>query len=93
MKLYRVPQTIVCKIPHGKIIKYIRKNDNTLTPKTGIILKHQDNKIVLKSLGCGLTIWSINTKDTVCYVTKDILDSIKAKKKPKNKINKIKTKI
>lgn len=85
MKLHRVPVNLVSKLPLGKIIKYIKKNDDTLTPKTGIVLKHNEDKIILKGLG-GPSIWSITGKDNVCYVTKDILDSIKPKKKPKNKI-------
>lgn len=85
MKLYRVPATLVDKLPIGKIIKYIRKDDDSLTPKTGVVLKHNDNCIVLKALG-GPMVWSIVCKNTVCYVTKDILDSIRPKKKPKNKI-------
>ena len=88
MKLHRVPQTLVPKLPLGKIIKYIKKDDETMTPKTGIVLKHpDDNSIVLKGLG-GPSIWSIKCKDNVCYVTKDILDSIRPKSKPKNKVNK-----
>lgn len=84
MKLYKVPETLIPKIPLGKIIKYIKKDDDTLTPKTGIILKQNDGNIVLKGLG-GPSIWSIKCTDNVCYVTKDILDSIKPKK-VKNKI-------
>ncbi len=87
MKLYKLPQTLVSKIPSGKIIKYIKKTDDTLTPKTGIVLKHTEDSIVLKGLG-GPSIWTIKCKDNVCYVTKDILDTIKPKPKPKNKINK-----
>ncbi len=86
MKLYRVPKALVPKLPLGKIIKYIKKNDKELIPKTGIIIKHTEDSISLKGLGVG-HIWSIKCKDNVCYVTKDILDSIKPKqKKLKNKI-------
>ncbi len=85
MKLYKVPTTLVQKIPLGKIIKYIKKDDDTLTPKTGIILKQNDGKIVLKGLG-GPSIWSITCKDNICYVTKDILDVIKPKKIKKKKV-------
>lgn len=85
MKLYRVPETLISKLPLGKIIKYIKKNDDTLTPKTGIILKQNSDNIVLKGLG-GPSIWSIKCKDNVCYVTKDILDSIKPKKKLKKAV-------
>ena len=88
MKLHRVPNTLVSKLPLGKIIKYIKKDDDTMTPKTGIVLKHpDDNTIVLKGLG-GSSIWSIKCKDNVCYVTKDILDSIRPKPKPKKRVNK-----
>ena len=95
MKLHRVPKALVPKLPIGKIIKYIKKNDNTLTPKTGIVLKHpNENEIVLKGLG-GPSIWTIKCDDNVCYATKDILNSIKPlnKKKTKTKTkNKPKTK-
>lgn len=84
MKLYRVPKAIVSKIPIGKIIKYIKKTDKKMIPKTGIILKQNNDSITLKGLG-GSYIWSIKYQDTVCYVTKDILDSIR-QKKLKNKI-------
>ena len=87
MKLYKLPSTLVTKVPIGKIIKYIKKSDETLTPKTGIILKHCENCITLKGLG-GPGIWNIKYLENVIYVTKDILDSIKPKSKPKNKINK-----
>jgi hypothetical protein len=43
MKLYKVPETLVRKLPIGKIIKYIKKDDKSLTPKTGVILKHNEN--------------------------------------------------
>ena len=86
MKLYRVPKALVPKLPIGKIIKYIKKNDSTMTPKTGIVLKHPtDDNIMLKGLG-GPAIWSIKCNDNVCYATKDILDSIKPKKKTKKKV-------
>lgn len=85
MKLYKVPESLLSKLPVGKIIKYIKKNDDTLTPKTGIVLKHNDGNIILKGLG-GPSIWSIKCTDNVCYVTKEILDLIKPKPKPKNKI-------
>ncbi len=90
MKLYRVPQALVSKLPIGKIIKYIRKDDKTMTPKTGIVLKHPDkDTLVLKGMG-GPSVWSIKCKESVCYVPKDVLDSIRPKPKPKNKINKTK---
>lgn len=85
MKLHKVPERLVSKLPIGKIIKYIKKSDTTLTPKTGIILKHNDTNIVLKGLG-GNGLWSIKCSENACYVTKDILDLIKPKPKIKNKI-------
>ena len=86
MKLHRVPEALVPKLPLGKIIKYIKKTDETMTPKTGIVLKHPDETTwILKGLG-GPSIWSIKCKENVCYVTKDILDTIRPKPKPKNKI-------
>ena len=87
MKLYKLPSTLATKVPIGKIVKYIKKSDETLTPKTGIVLKHCENCITLKGLG-GPAIWSIKYSENVIYVTKDILDSIKPKPKPKNKVNK-----
>jgi hypothetical protein len=80
MKLYKVPETLASKIPIGKIIKYIKKDDKSLTPHTGIVIKHNENSIVLKRLG-GSNMWCVGCKKIVCYVTKDILDSIKRKKK------------
>ena len=87
MKLHKVPNALTSKLPCGKIIKYIKKDDDSLTPKTGIVLKHNEGGIVLKGLG-GPAIWSIKCNESVCYVTKDILDSIRPKPKPKNKVNK-----
>lgn len=86
MKLHRVPEALVPKLPLGKIIKYIKKTDETMQPKTGIVLKHPNNEtLILKGLG-GPSVWSIKCKENVCYVTKDILDTIRPKSKPKNKI-------
>ncbi len=84
MKLYKVPETLVRKLPIGKIIKYIKKDDESLTPKTGLVLKHNENSIVFKGLGSSV-IWSIVYKNIVCYVTKDILDSIKPQRKKKKR--------
>lgn len=84
MKLYKVPETLVRKLPIGKIIKYIKKDDKSLTPKTGVILKHNENSIVFKALGSPV-VWSMVSKNIVCYVTKDILDSIKPQRKKKKR--------
>lgn len=79
MKLYRVNPGLVSKLPSGKIIKYINKQDTLLEPKTGIVIRHEKGKLYLKGLG-NQVFWTIQPSQNVCYATRELINSLKKSK-------------